>query len=141
MSKGIKLSPKHGLNPTIPICFFCGKEKHEVAILGKIGKKGEDLQAPMRMILDYQPCDDCKEKMKNGIALIGVNPKPLQNGQPPIQKDLYPTGTWCVLKEEAVERIFQIPENEMENVRKAGKMLMDNNILMNLIQQNEENQE
>ena len=32
MSKDdIKLSPKHGLNPTMPVCFWCGKEKNEVA--------------------------------------------------------------------------------------------------------------
>ena len=34
---GIKLSPKHGLNPTIPVCFWCGEERNEVALLGHIG--------------------------------------------------------------------------------------------------------
>ena len=29
---GIKLSPKHGLNPTIPVCFWCGEERNEVAL-------------------------------------------------------------------------------------------------------------
>ena len=33
--KNIKISPKHGLNPLIPKCFFCGKEKNEIAILGR----------------------------------------------------------------------------------------------------------
>ena len=43
---GIKLSPKHGLNPTIPVCFWCGEERNEVALLGHIGdgRKHEDLK-------------------------------------------------------------------------------------------------
>ena len=45
---GIKLSPKHGLNPTIPVCFWCGEERNEVALLGHIGdgRKHEDFEAP-----------------------------------------------------------------------------------------------
>lgn len=31
---GIKLSPKYGVNPTIPVCFWCGKEKNEIALMG-----------------------------------------------------------------------------------------------------------
>ena len=38
MSDSIKISPKHGVNPTIPRCFFCGKEKNMVALLGRIPK-------------------------------------------------------------------------------------------------------
>ena len=30
MAKSIPLSPKHGLNPTIPVCAWCGKEKNEI---------------------------------------------------------------------------------------------------------------
>lgn len=43
---GVKISPKYGVNPTIPCCFFCGKPKNEIALLGKIGGRGEDLEAP-----------------------------------------------------------------------------------------------
>ena len=40
MSKGtIELSPKHGVNATIPVCFWCGKEKNEIAILGRVRKR------------------------------------------------------------------------------------------------------
>ena len=60
----ILLSPKHGLNPTIPICFWCGEEKNEIALMGRIGdaRKGEDFEAPMHAVLDYEPCDKCREK-------------------------------------------------------------------------------
>ena len=60
MSDSIKLSPKYGVNPTIPCCFFCGKEKNEIALLGKVGKRDEDIEAPMHMVIDYEPCDECR---------------------------------------------------------------------------------
>ena len=50
MGKGIKVSPKHGLNPTIPICFWCGKERGEVALLGRLPG---DAEAPKNVVLDY----------------------------------------------------------------------------------------
>ena len=37
MRMALKLSPKHGLNPTISVCFWCGEEKDESALLGHIG--------------------------------------------------------------------------------------------------------
>ena len=38
----ILLSPKHGVNPTIPVCFWCGREKNEVALMGYLkGRGGE----------------------------------------------------------------------------------------------------
>lgn len=64
MSKRIKLSEKYGVNPTIPVCFWCGESKNEIALLGRLGdaRKGEDIEAPKNMVLDYEPCDKCKEK-------------------------------------------------------------------------------
>lgn len=108
MSKGIKLSPKHGVNPCIPLCFFCGKEKNEVALLGHIGdgRKNEDFEAPINMVLDYEPCDDCAATMSQGIAVIGVSKNPIQAGQPEIQKGLYPTGSWCVVSENFINRVI-----------------------------------
>ena len=57
MSKSIKLSEKYGVNPTIPVCFFCGIPKNEIALLGHIGdkRKGEDFEAPHCVVLDYEP--------------------------------------------------------------------------------------
>lgn len=57
MSKGIRISEKHGVNPSITICPICGKEIG-IALLGKL--KG-DKEAPMRMLSD--PCDDCVSKL------------------------------------------------------------------------------
>ena len=39
MKMSLRLHPNHGLNPTIPLCFLCGKEKNEVVLLGSSYKK------------------------------------------------------------------------------------------------------
>lgn len=100
MSKNIKLSPKHGLNPCIPVCFFCGKDRNEIVLMGKIGR--EDREAPMKAILDYEPCDDCKEKFAQGVLLIEVDDCPNMPGQRMIAENAYPTGRHVVVKPEAL---------------------------------------
>ena len=104
MSNGIRISKKHGLNPTIPICAFCGQEKNEIALLGHIGdgRKGEDLEAPRNAIIDYEPCDKCKEQWEQGVAIIAVSRTPVCDGQPPITEGAYPTGAVAVVREEAL---------------------------------------
>lgn len=84
-NKGIKLSPKYGVNPTIPICFFCGEEKNEIALMGHIGdgRKREDIEAPKHMILDYEPCACCQEKFSHGVLIVEVNSYPNSDNQPP----------------------------------------------------------
>lgn len=109
MSKGdIRLSKKYGLNPTIPLCFWCGEQKNEIALLGHIGngRKGEDIEAPRSMFLDYDPCDACKKKMRLGVTVMEVSITPLFDMQAEMQKGIYPTGRWCVIKPEAADRIF-----------------------------------
>lgn len=64
MSKGIRISEKHGVNPSITVCPICGKETG-IALLGKL--KG-DKEAPMRMLSD--PCDDCVSKLGNDKIYI-----------------------------------------------------------------------
>jgi hypothetical protein len=68
MSKGIRVSEKHGVNPSITICPICGKETG-IALLGKL--KG-DKEAPMRMLSD--PCDDCVSKLGDDkIYILAIN--------------------------------------------------------------------
>ena len=134
MNQSIKLSPKHGLNPTVPVCFFCGKTKNEVAILGKINK--QDDEAPPHMILDYEPCDECKKHMALGITFIGVTDKPVSKNQPPISKDKtgehYPTGDWCVVTEDCAKRLFT--DDILNDVLRARKLCLP---LLNLSARNE----
>ena len=112
MSNSIRLSPKHGVNPTIPVCAWCGKQKNEIALLGKIktNKHGEDPEAPKNCILDYEPCDECRENFAKGVVVIEATTSPLVENQAPISvqdgQKVYPTGRWCVLRVESAERIF-----------------------------------
>lgn len=105
MSTGVRLSPKHGVNPTLPICFWCGKERGDIALLGRIGGK-KDLEAPRHAVIDYQPCECCKEYMNSGFTLMEATSSPNEVSSVPIQAGVYPTGKWCVIKPEAADRIF-----------------------------------
>lgn len=71
MTRDITLHPEHGINPTIPMCLYCGKEKNEIALLGA-AYKGE---APMHMVLDDVPCEACQADFAKGIALFEHNGK------------------------------------------------------------------
>lgn len=104
MSKSIKLSPQHGLNSTIPVCFFCGKDKNEIVLLGKINR--EDDEAPRKMIVDFTPCEECQKKFAEGVLLIEVTSSPEYIGMP-ISEDAYPTGRFVVVKPEALNGDFK----------------------------------
>ena len=97
----LKLHPKYGVNPSIPICFWCEKDKNAVVLLGN-KYKGE---APRHILLDYEPCDECKEMMDLGCVIIEVSETNLKD-RPEIQKDVWPTGRWLVMKQEAFDQNF-----------------------------------
>lgn len=99
----ITLSEKHGVNPTMTICFFCGEEKGEIALLGKLP---EDAEAPKYAVIDYEPCDKCKEQMDKGVIILEVTTDSFEDNRPPIQDNLYPTGNWAVITEEAAKKMF-----------------------------------
>lgn len=90
-----RLHKEFGLNPTIPICFFCGKEKNMIALLGSSIKE----EAQKNMCIDKEPCDECKSYMEQGILIIEVK----DNTDP---SNPYRTGRLFVLTEEAAIRIF-----------------------------------
>ena len=103
----IKISPKYGVNPTIPVCFFCGKPKNEIALMGKMGR--EDLEAPRNLVLDYEPCDECKEHMSKGVALIVVSNKQPEDKRPAMtaqgNQKVFPLGGMLVIKSEAFSQM------------------------------------
>lgn len=121
----IRISEKHGVNPTIPICFWCGKQKNEIALLGKL--KG-DVEAPHNCVLDYEPCEECKKKWALGVALLGTRKKPLNDTLPPIKNSsseiLYPTGQWIVITKEAAKRYFGEVATE-EEIEKTDRVLVE----------------
>lgn len=107
MSKSIKISPKHGLNPTITKCFWCGGDKNELVLMGKLPG---DEKAPMHCVLNYDPCDKCKEAWSKGITLIGVTSVAAHKDQLPISRNqngnVYPSGNLACITEDAVKRLF-----------------------------------
>ena len=100
---GIKISPKHGLNPTIPVCFWCGKQKNEIALMGRMTG---DIEAPKNMVLDYVPCEECQNHMAMGVAVLEASDHPNTEGQPPMQKGVYPTSRFVVVTTECADRVF-----------------------------------
>lgn len=60
----------------------------------------------MKCIIDYEPCDACKEKRSLGVTLIEVSETQPQNNLPEIQNGIYPTGSWCVIRDEVANRMF-----------------------------------
>ena len=117
---GIRLSPKYGLNPTIPVCFWCGKEKNEIALMGKIGdgRKGDDFEAPKYAVLDYEPCEKCQGLMSSGFTIMEVTDKPNKRTAVEMCKGAYPTGRFSVIKNETAERIFG------KDISQRGKAFM-----------------
>lgn len=93
----IRLHKNFGLAPVMPICYVCGKEKGEIALLGAAWKGKEE--PPMHMVLDKTPCEECQGWMKQGIILISVRDG--EKGEEP-----YRTGKWVVVKREAAEKVF-----------------------------------
>ena len=122
----IPVSRKYGLNPSIPVCFWCGKEKNEIALLGpnkatrlvkdKHGNLirrayGEDREAPRHCVIDYEPCDECRQAMEQGITLLATSTLPSLDGAAPVMKDeyghdVYPYPWYVVLTEDAIGRLF-----------------------------------
>jgi len=112
---GIRLHSKFGVNATIPLCFWCGKERNEVVLLGA-AYRGE---APKNLCLDREPCDKCAANMAKGITIMEAREK---HG---------PTGRWVVVTEEAVQRLFQ-PESTVEAVLRHRKAYMEPEVFQKL---------
>ena len=130
MSNGIRVSEKYGVNPSMQICFFCRKTKG-IALLGKLK---DDVEAPREVLLDYEPCEECAENFKRGVLLIEADTQPVSGGQPCIckkdGKELYPTGPFCLMAKEAVERIFGITDSD--------KILCEKGVIQDLTRRHDE---
>lgn len=98
MAGSIRLHPKFGLNPTMPVCIICGKEKGEIALLGASYRD----QTPMHMIVGVEPCDTCREKYL-GLGVLLVEGKGEHHT---------PTSSIAVIKTEAFQKIFNTPVPE-----------------------------
>lgn len=96
MSKGsIKLSPKHGVNPSITHCECCGKELG-LALFGKL--KGDE-QVPKDVYMGL--CEDC-QKVVDADGLMIIEVRDGESGKNP-----YRTGRLVGITKEAKERMFK----------------------------------
>lgn len=131
----IELSPKHGLNPTIKMCFYCGEESGEIAIMGRIRERGanrkpikdSDVEAPRQMLLDYQPCEKCKEKLKDKFLIYRT--EPAEGRLPVFARDRIATAYVGIPKEKAKEFLddcLNISEEEKEHVIEKNGLMLDN---------------
>lgn len=117
MTDKLILSKKHGVNPTISICFWC-KEPEGIALLGNNykGEDGKSAEAPRHMILSYNPCHKCVAIMEQGTVIIEVV-EATDDTQPPIQDvggvKLVPTGRWLVMQSEAANEAFNTMERKI----------------------------
>ena len=79
----VRISPKHGLNPSIVICPICKKET-SIALFGRL--KG-DIEAPIQV--EGELCDECKKKY---ITIVEVESETNRRG----------TGRYAYIPKEAV---------------------------------------
>ena len=95
MSKSIRLSEKHGVNPSIERCFICGKDFGLVLF----GRMKNDEEAPREVCLG-NVCDECKGIMKEGVFLIECDQDKSDDSNDP-----YRTGRVAALREDAFARM------------------------------------
>lgn len=105
----VRISDKHGVNPSVEKCFVCGEDKG-VVLFGRL--KG-DAEAPRSVCLDYEPCDECKRWMEQGVILISVDEKRSKSSP----QNPWRTGGWVVMKDDAIRRMFK-PESLVEVILK-----------------------
>lgn len=117
----ITLSEKHGVNPTISLCFWCGEEDGSVVMLGKLP---DDAKAPKQAVVHYEPCKDCLDKFDQGIVFIECTREDPRDGRKPINPTAWPTGRWAVVTRESMEQMPLDPGLKRAAL-KTGKTLVD----------------
>jgi len=100
----MRVDKEHGLNPTISQCFVCGGGKNDLALLGS-SYKGE---APMMMVLDLIPCDDCKKKLCTYPYVVVFEARKDE------KDNIVPVGGYVTIHENDYTNIFgDIPKERM----------------------------
>lgn len=103
------LDEKHGVNPSVSCCFICGSDVG-VVLWGQLTAKTAQAfteggtpterhgEAPRKVVVDQEPCDKCRGHMELGVMLVEVTGT---------EDDPRPTGTLVVIKDEAIEKMFE----------------------------------
>lgn len=142
MSSSIRLSEKHGANPAITKCFYCGKEIG-VALLGKIKTKDQygnidpDGKAPMYIIADYEPCDECKARLEGSFRIYGIAPKSKYPHMPEIIKGYIVTKFIAISADEAenfLNHFQDMPDDTKKAALEKSGILLEENVFEQVIQ-------
>lgn len=129
---GIRLSDKHGVNPGLSVCFWCG-EADGVVLYGRLPG---DQKAPREALVSYDPCSSCKERFKQGVLLLEAQTAPIQEGQQPltmgtdssgVRIPVFPTGRYLVVAPAWVERTIKPPEFA-QDVLRQGRAVIDKEV-------------
>lgn len=79
------------------LCFICNEAKG-VVLDTRLRKR-----LPRSAVYDREPCDQCKEYMKQGTILISVDEKLTGDDR----DNPYRTGGWVVVKEESLKSMIE----------------------------------
>ena len=118
---GIRISPKHGVNPSLQQCFCCGEDVGLVLF----GRLQDDKEAPKRVCLSREPCDKCKGYMKQGIIIVTVRDGETDMDNP------YRMGGFFVVTEDMIQRLHAssgLPASWLEQVLKARFLFMEQSV-------------
>lgn len=103
MGKGVTLSKKHGLNPSMTMCPICGKAEG-IALLGHI--KGDE-EAPRYIQGDI--CDECKARVTDKCFVISVGEDQRLKCYTIVSKDIFTQkveGCAVLMKEAYFNAVF-----------------------------------
>lgn len=114
MSNSIRVSPSHGLNPSMLACFACS-ETYGIALLGKLPARrekarygywpdvvrDEDPEAP-RVMRGGDLCDRCRKVVADGGVIF-------IEARDETTPDETRTGRMWAITGEAFDRIFNVP--------------------------------
>lgn len=103
----MRISKKHGLNAGMSLCFFCGASK-DVILFGMLPG---DKKAPYKTLMDQEPCDQCKEYMKQGIILIQISDDIVDRQNP------HRLGGFVVVKERALKNVIADPQTVRDIIK------------------------
>lgn len=86
-------------------CFFCGEDDR--ILLNQIlsPKRAKAIEEMHGKVIDYEPCNQCAEYMKQGIILIAVDEEKTDDPKHP-----YRTGAFWVVTEDSIPKLISNKE-------------------------------
>ena len=143
---GLRISERHGVNPSLAQCFWCGQDSGELILFGRLP---QDHEAPRKVVMSYEPCEKCDKQMGRracelnaAVWIIEVSDQPTHgDGQlawgqhigqgakatreQAYKPQHYPTGRMVVVKERVIRDNVNNPEMIADVIRKRATIMQD----------------